>query len=105
MGRVFTDSAHFFAWIDWPTKKPARGGGSWVGLAKSVDLVVIPLLTEVTVEVLYLGLTTATFTWLFIATFSADVFDYALAVDFFLKAAESLIDGLAFTNLDFYRHD
>jgi hypothetical protein len=86
-------------------KKPAREGGSWVGKSKRVGLVVIPLLTEVTIEILYLGLTTATFTGLFIATLSTDVFDYALAVDFFLKAAESLIDGLAFTNLDFYRHD
>ena len=104
MGRVFTDSAHFFAWKDRPTKNPP--GWRVLGrIAKSLDLVVIPLLTEVTVEVLYLGLTTATFAGLFIATLSADVFDYALAVDFFLKAAESLIDGLAFTNLDFYRHD
>ncbi|MFM2383123.1 MAG: hypothetical protein RL515_1110, partial [Verrucomicrobiota bacterium] len=38
------------------------------------------------------------------ASLGAGVLDDALAVDLLLEAAESLVDGLAFANLDFYGH-
>jgi len=61
---------------------------------------VIPLLTQVGVEVLDLLLAAAAFGRLLEASLGAGVLDDALAVDLLLEAAESLVDGLAFANLD-----